>query len=289
MRALATLLPMLLFATCALAEAQVPEDALRRFYAWVLAHPSRALPSAQERAQLAKTVSAELIQLLEAASDIEARCIEAAPKGEKPLIIEGDLFVGNYEGATEVAYGEPRRDGDLVVIESSLLYVDKRFPKAHKHRAVAWKDRVELRLAGGRWYVQDVRYSGNRSLVAELKAYIDEGTRSCAKPAVVPAHARQVIQQIQVASTKGDFAALRQLMVADFQWSFGGDSDAEQALEAWKTEAKYLRNLRRVSAQQCALRTPETIECPAKSGTGFRAGFKKTPAGWRMHYFVEGD
>jgi hypothetical protein len=182
MRWLTTLLSTLLVATSSPADAQLPEDAMRAFYSWALAHPSLALPSPKERAQLAKVVSPDLIQLLKAASDIQAQCIKAAPKGDKPLILEGDLFVGNYEGATEVAYGDQRRNGDVVVVESDLLYVDTRFPKAHKHRVVVWKDRLELRLVSGRWYVQDVQFPRDRSLVAGLKAYIDKGTRSCAKP-----------------------------------------------------------------------------------------------------------
>jgi len=94
--------------------------------------------------------------------------------------VEGDLFVGNYEGATEIAYGTPRRDGDTVLVESDLAYVDQRFPKAHKHRAVAWKDRVEIRLVGKRWVVEDVRFSRDRTLIGTLEAYIAEGRRACA-------------------------------------------------------------------------------------------------------------
>ena len=163
------------------AGAQAPEDAARTFYAWVLAHPSRALPLAKERAQLARILSPQLIQLLKEASDTEARCVKAAPKDEKPNIIEGDLFVGNYEGATEVAYGKAQRNGDIVLIETDLLYVDRRFPRAHKHRAVAWKDRLELRLAGDRWLVHDVTFQRDKSLVVALKEYIADGSQSCGK------------------------------------------------------------------------------------------------------------
>jgi hypothetical protein len=182
MRLLAVLFSIFFVVASTQAAEQAPEDAVRVFYAWALAHPSRALPSPKERAQLANVLSPDIIQLLKSASDTEAKCIKAAPKGEKPLIIEGDLFVGNYEGATEVAYRDLPRKGDSVVVESDLLYVDTRFPKAHKHRAVAWRDRLELRLVGNRWYVQDVQFPKNRSLVAALKAYIEDGARSCVKP-----------------------------------------------------------------------------------------------------------
>src|SRR5215831_3307962 len=177
MRSRASFLCVLMFATQALADAPSPDAALQAFYAWVLAHPSRGLPSAKERVELAKMLSPEVMKLLKAASAMEAKCVRAAPKGEKPLIVEGDIFVGNYEGATEIAYGEPHREGDRVVVESDLMDVDKRFPKAHKNRAIAWKDSAELSQLDGRWYVDDVRFKENRSLVGNLKEYIDGAGR----------------------------------------------------------------------------------------------------------------
>ena len=179
MRSSASFLSALIFATHALADTHLPDATLHTFYAWVLAHPSRGLPSAKERAELAKTLSPEVMKLLKAASEMEAKCIRVGPKGEKPLIVEGDLFVSNYEGATEIAYGEPRREGDHVAVESDLMSVDKRFPKAHKNRAIAWKDTVELKQLDGRWYVDDVRFAENRSLVGNLKEYIEDAGQSC--------------------------------------------------------------------------------------------------------------
>ena len=180
MRRLALLAAALALASHSLA-ADDPRPAARAFYAWVLAHPWRAVPSAKEQRELGPLLTGELGQLLKAASETEARCIKAAPKGEKPLIIEGDLFVGNLEGASEVAYGEVRRKADSATIESDLMYIDKRFPKAHPHRTVAWRDQLELRLEGGRWKVHDVHFPHDKSLASELRAYVDEGRRSCAR------------------------------------------------------------------------------------------------------------
>jgi hypothetical protein len=78
-------------------------------------------------------------------------------------------------------------------------------------------------------------------------------------------------------------------MIRDFQWSFGGDADVQQALEAWKADPKYLQHLRRVTSQPCGFITPQVVQCPLKASAGFRAGFERTPEGWRMSYFVEGD
>ncbi len=155
---------------------------MHEFYSWVLTHGSLGLPSSKQRTQLAKFLSPQLVQLLKEASNTERRCIKVSPKDEKPNIIEGDLFVGNYEGATEVAYGKPERDGEKAIVESDLVYIDSRFPKGHKYRTIAWKDTLELRLAGTRWLVQDVKFQQGRSLASGLEEYIAEGAQSCVKP-----------------------------------------------------------------------------------------------------------
>jgi hypothetical protein len=156
-----------------------PEVTVWSFYAWVLAHPMRAMPPARERAQLAKLLAPKLVQLLDDAAATEARCVKSAAKGEKPDLLEGDLFVGNYEGASEVAYGEARRDGDAMSVEANLTYVDKRYAKAHPLRAVAWRDRLELGLAGGRWLIEDIKFPENRSFAAGLAEYIENGRKNC--------------------------------------------------------------------------------------------------------------
>jgi hypothetical protein len=115
------------------------------------------------------------------------------------------------------------------------------------------------------------------------------GAFSSAGAASIPNDAHNVIQKVRASAEKNDFPALRRLMVRDFQWSFGGDADAEQALSEWKADPRYMRNLARVTAQSCRFLTREIIECPGKAGKGYRAGFARTSEGWRMRYFVAGD
>lgn len=183
-----TLVFVVMIAARSHALADTPDDTLRAFYTWVLAHPSLGLPAPHERIALAPVVSPRLLGLLDAAARTQERCTQAAPEGDKPLLLEGDLFVGNHEGATEIAYGELRRIGDRVSVESDLFYVDHRFPQGHRHRGVAWRDRVEIRLIGNRWYVDEVRLRGARTLSGVLEAYIAEGAKSCTLP--VPAKPR---------------------------------------------------------------------------------------------------
>lgn len=106
----------------------------------------------------------------------------------------------------------------------------------------------------------------------------------------IPLDAKSVIGSVQVAAKAKDYRALKALMVPKFKWSFGGDSDADQAIKAWKHDQEALRELSRVTWLRCSFITgANTIQCPANAGIYYRAGFTKTAEGWRMSYFVAGD
>ena len=145
----------------------------------MLEHPASALPSAEQRSALSAVLSPQLVGLLKEAADTEARCIKLAQAGEKPNVFEGDLFVGRYEGAIEASYGKASTKGSRSIAEIDLVYVDSRFPKAHKFRTAVWKNRVELRKQGDRWLIQNIGFDNNGSLVSVLRDYLVEGTRSC--------------------------------------------------------------------------------------------------------------
>lgn len=181
-------LMLTLCGTSAGAETGSPEATMQAFYGWLLksANAQTSLPSVKERTALAKMLSGNLIALLEEASKTEAQCIKAAPKDAKPLIVEGGLFVGNYEGATEAFYDEPKQQGDAVSFDVSLFYVSPSYPKGHRLRGVAWKDVVRLAKHDGRWIIDDILFRKdspdaereNASLSGELKSYIADG-KSC--------------------------------------------------------------------------------------------------------------
>ena len=107
--------------------------------------------------------------------------------------------------------------------------------------------------------------------------------------APVPEDAQATVRAVNSAAARRDFAMLDNLMIREFTWSFGGDRDARQALDAWRADTGYLMQLRRATAGKCEYSAPKLIECPAKAGTGHRAGFERTADGWRMTYFVAGD
>jgi hypothetical protein len=151
------------------------------FYTWVLANPSASTPTAEERAQLAAFLTPQLNDLLKQTSAMEARCEAAAAKDEKPFTLEGDLFVGNYEGATEVAYGKTHVSGHSTIIEANLMTIDPRFAKGHPYHAFAWRDKLELVKTGTEWRVKDVHYAQGRSLVIVLKDYLSKAGKFCVK------------------------------------------------------------------------------------------------------------
>ena len=108
----------------------------------------------------------------------------------------------------------------------------------------------------------------------------------CAEP--VPAPAKDVIAQVRAAASAHDYKQLRSLMIDEFSWSFGGDASADQAIAEWRKKPRYMRQLAEVTKSRCSYQD-KYVECPAKAGTAFRAGFTKIGDRWKMAYFVEGD
>ena len=166
----------------ALAESQPPEDTLRRFYGWVLANPDMSLPSPAERQQLEGLASPRLMGLLAAASAMEARCVASAREGDKPNTFEGAVLVGNYEGATEVAYRPATRVAGGLRFSVAMVNIDARYPKAHAHRMAAWSDDVHVRKDGERWLIDEIVLRQQKTLSSVLKEYLSQGARECRAP-----------------------------------------------------------------------------------------------------------
>jgi len=105
----------------------------------------------------------------------------------------------------------------------------------------------------------------------------------------LPPDAQAVIDRVHVAAQARDFAALEKSMAVEFVWSFGGDSDVQQALESWREHPEVLYELQRITAAACVVQDDGGIECPTEAGDGYRARFEKLAAGWRMVSFLAGD
>ena len=105
----------------------------------------------------------------------------------------------------------------------------------------------------------------------------------------IPRELVSIVSKVHSAAVRRDYLTLRASMDAEFTWSFGGDGDPAQALAEWKTDARYLKSLSKVTRAKCGWIVRGVYQCPAKAGLAFRAGFKQVEGGWKMVYFVEGD
>lgn len=170
------------------AETGPVETAARNYYQLILGSASFGLPEPALRKKLEGVLSRDLLTLLDQAARMEQQCIRAAAKDEKPSVLEGNIFVGNYEGATEVAYGQKREMGHEASMEVDLVYLDTRYPRAHPYRTLVWHERLRLGRQEGQWRVVDVDFAEQNSLRKMLLSYLEEGRRDCALPATpVPA------------------------------------------------------------------------------------------------------
>jgi hypothetical protein len=172
------------------AASDTPEAAAEAFYRWVLAqkYGGGGLPSPQQRKQLARLLTENFVQDLAATSKAERQCVDITPQDMKPPIWEGNIFVGNYEGATEVAYGEPHVDGREAMIGVDLVSVMTNFTQGDRRRSVFWRDRVKLRKEKRGWLVADVIRNESGSLTEELRKYVNEEGRECREQAMKQAH-----------------------------------------------------------------------------------------------------
>jgi hypothetical protein len=110
-----------------------------------------------------------------------------------------------------------------------------------------------------------------------------------ARHGAVPEAARQRLIQIHAAAARRDLAALRALMDPAFTWSFGGDTDADQAIEAWRQDPSRLGALQRALEQGRCEPDGRYLTCEdAPSATG-RLVLRQDGGQWIWEAFVEGD
>ena len=174
-------LAAILLPSQAIAGTSSPDEVAHAFYARILSQAGvgSGLPTAGEKAILTEFFSPALLQLLEAAIAMEKRCIETTAPGDKPHVIEGNILVGNYEGATEVIVGESRNEKKNVIVESRLFSVDSQFPKSHKYRVITWTDQLVINRDGNRWVISNIKFKSGASLSGSLDEYLKNGAKWC--------------------------------------------------------------------------------------------------------------
>ncbi|MCV2357317.1 hypothetical protein LNV09_24495 [Paucibacter sp. B2R-40] len=132
-------------------------------------------------------------------------------------------------------------------------------------------------------------HSFSRSVVGASSLFVLALNTAFTFAAPLPSGATAVIAKVNREAKSQNYTNLREQMIQDFSWSFGGDASAEQAIETWRKQPGYLRQLSRVTGEKCVLRKDKIIECPRNAGTSFRAGFQELEGIWKFVYFVEGD
>lgn len=109
-----------------------------------------------------------------------------------------------------------------------------------------------------------------------------------AAPVSIPIAAKKQIDLVHNAAKRHDLYTLRSLMIDDFNWSFGGDLSASQAISDWQQHAHVVDFLAEATAGRCVF-AKGIVECANKGSGSYRVGFKATEKGWLMIYFVAGD
>lgn len=77
----------------------------------------------------------------------------AAHPGDKPPLVEGDLFSSLFEGADEVSAAGTEVDGEGARVALAMR-------AGEGDSALRWKDAVRLQRDGGVWCIADIEYGG---------------------------------------------------------------------------------------------------------------------------------
>jgi hypothetical protein len=109
-------------------------------------------------------LTASLAAAIESAEDVEQRSRVAVKASDfptdKPLILEGELFSGLYEGFTSYQVVSEALDGDRTTVD--VLFTNQ-------HYDISWTDRVELVREDGEWRIDDVRYLDKKTAALGLR------------------------------------------------------------------------------------------------------------------------
>lgn len=158
-----------------------PLGALEQLFSRLQAANFSGIPDSEQLKLLAPLLEADLVAMLERARQVEQACARSTPEGDKPHMIEGDLFSGSQESYTEVAYGQLTAQGRNRKLALSFIYTDTRFPPAHHFRNVVWPGVALLRpdKAGSAWLLHDLKFAQGRGLRRDLLEFMAAAKRFC--------------------------------------------------------------------------------------------------------------
>jgi hypothetical protein len=111
---------------------------------------------------LTETLSRMVQQALETETRDRERVLRSDHPADKPMLLEGELFAGLYEGYTEFRVQE-------TVINGEMALMAVRF--SNENYNIHWTDTLDLRRSTS-WKLHDVRYANGGTLQQTLRAFI---------------------------------------------------------------------------------------------------------------------
>ena len=127
-------------------------------------------------------LSSSLAAAIQSAEDLEQRSREAVKASDfptdKPLILEGELFSGLYEGFTSYQIVSEALDGERATVD--VLFTNQ-------HYNISWTDRVEMVREDGGWKIDDIRYLDKKTAALGLRDVLrDFGEAAVSDPLLNP-------------------------------------------------------------------------------------------------------
>lgn len=176
-------LALLAMSSAVQAEVRKPEKVLQEFYSWVLSERDNkrsSLPGANDLGKLATVLSPHLMGLINDVSLAEKRCF-AFVEGttDKPYFFESDVFIGNWGGVDEVAYGKVESTDYKAMVDVTHFSVNRNFAKASFGRVEVWINKLDMRFDSGGWYIHDVIYEGGSTLTSVFYRYLSNSDKWC--------------------------------------------------------------------------------------------------------------
>ncbi len=111
---------------------------------------------------LSETLSQLVQQALETETLDRERVSRSDHPTDKPLLLEGEIFAGLYEGYTEFEVQETSVSGNMA-------WMTVRF--SNEHYNMHWTDTLDLRKSTN-WKLHDVRYGSGGALRQTLEAFV---------------------------------------------------------------------------------------------------------------------
>jgi hypothetical protein len=138
------------------AETESPKDVVKNFYTSHLKTNASGLPDEKDLETLKPFLTSKLNSMFVKALDEQNNFIKKYP-GEKPPLIEGDLFSSFFEGPTTFNIADSKMKNDSAIVYVNFTYSDS----LNSDKPFKWHDAVDLILENGKWKICDIEYLGD--------------------------------------------------------------------------------------------------------------------------------